>query len=105
MIHAELHDRIDIFRFSHTLVEAKYSLVDHGHQDSVGNEAGEIIGFSRGFSEFFTELPGDVKGLIGCGQSPDHLDELHYRYRIHEVHADHLLGALGLGRNASNGNG
>ncbi len=40
VVHAQLHHRVDHLRLGHTLHDAEDRLVDHRHQDAVGDKAG-----------------------------------------------------------------
>src|ERR1041385_1453550 len=40
VVHAELHDGVDVLGCGHALVEAEDGLVDHRHEDAVADEAG-----------------------------------------------------------------
>src|SRR6516162_7981983 len=74
-------------------VEQHHRLHEVGHQGAVDQEAGGAPGRRRQAIDATEEgAPGGQhlgRGLV----VPDHLDELHARYRIEEVEADEALGA------------
>src|SRR6476661_3870420 len=95
VVHAQPHYGVDRLAVAHALHQAVDRLVDHRHQDSVGDEPGVVVRLSHRLAH-----------RLGCGhhaghrlvaglEAADHLHQLHQRHRVHEVHADHLLRALG----------
>src|SRR5208337_5642052 len=105
MVGAEAHDDIDVLPGAHALIEAVHRFIDHGHEDAVDEEPGIVTGLRRGLAELEAQVPGQRKGLLGSGQRPDQLHQLHHRRRVHEVHADDLAGSLGLGGYPADGDG
>jgi hypothetical protein len=83
--------------------DAVHRLVDHGHQDPVGHEARVVGDLDRRLADRARELHHGGGGRVARGEAADHLDELHDRDRVHEVHADHLLGAPGARRDLGDG--
>src|SRR5262249_27004607 len=60
-------------------------------------KAGEILRHRNPFAELGDELFGRLEGRVAGGNAADHLDQLHQRYRIHEMNADETLRAVGRG--------
>src|SRR6266545_7722370 len=96
MIHAELHHLIDRLRRGDTLVHTEDRFVDHRHQHPVRDEAGRVVHYDRRLAEGFHDLESPGDGLFPSPLSPYYLDERHWGYWIHEMHADDPLGPLRL---------
>ena len=68
-------------------------LVDERHQDPVGDEAGEVArlgGHPCRARAASSTIAAAVSSEVCDGA--DHLDELHQRHRVEEVHADDAVG-------------
>ena len=75
---------------AHALHQAVDRLVDHRHQDPVGDEAGVVVRLGDRLAH---PLCGGRRTLgrrlVAGLEAADHLDQRHQRHRVHEVHADH----------------
>jgi hypothetical protein len=104
VVHAELHHLVDAPPWSPTpSITAVAGLVDHRHQDAVGDEPGEVVRLHRHLAEGLGELDGPRVHGVARLEPADDLDELHHRHRVHEVHPDDRLGALGDGGDLGDG--
>ena len=95
--HAELHHRVDCLAVGHALHQAVDRLVDHRHQDSVGDETRVIVHLDRHLAQSPGQLHHGIHSLVAGALAADHLHQLHHRHGIHEVHADHTLGPVRAG--------
>ncbi|CAD5252737.1 conserved hypothetical protein [Bosea sp. 62] len=95
MIRAEPHRRVDRLDRADALIERVDGLVDHRQQDAVDDEGREILGDRRRLVQRRDEALGAFEGAVVRGDAADQLDELHQRYRVHEMDADEMLGAIG----------
>ena len=79
----------------HAFHEREDRLVDHRHEDAVGDEARVVV---RPRPASCPSALGQVLGQrvrrVAGREAADDLDQLHDRHRVHEVHADHAVGAL-----------
>ncbi len=76
------------------LVQREAGLVEHRHQDAVDDEAGDVARDDGGLAQPLGERARRLVGRVRRWQAADDLDQLHERRRVHEVHADHAIGAL-----------
>ncbi len=97
MVHPELHNLVDGLRLPDPLVETENSLVDHRHQDPVGDETGGVVDLDRRLAHPPRRRLDRLPGFLAGGEAANDLDELHHRHGVHEVHADHLLRPRGGG--------
>ena len=105
MPHAERHDGVDCLRCADPLHDGVDRLVDHRHQDPVGDEAGVVGCLDRRLAQLPAERGGGGH-RIGRGRvAADQLDQRHERDRVHEVHAQDPVGAPGGGAQRGDRNG
>ncbi len=101
--HPELHHGVDGLGRRHPLHHAEDGLVDHRHQDAIGDESGIVVHLDRDLAQRPRRLHDRGRGGVAGGVSPNHLDQLHHRDGVHEVHPDHLLGPPGARRDLGDG--
>ena len=79
--------------FGHALHHALNGLIQHGHQDSVGDEAGKIVAGQRRFAHLFGGLNDLLRRFIAGAVAANHFHKGHQRHRIHKMHPDKLSWA------------
>src|SRR3569623_985884 len=92
-VEAELHAGIDVVRGAEPLVEAVAGFIEERNEHAVDDEAGDVARADHGLAEALRELGDGLGSRVARRQPADALDELHQRRRIHEVPADHAIGA------------
>src|SRR6266571_6384036 len=97
MVHTQLHDLIYRFRCADAFLHAEDRLVDHRHQHAVRHEPGCVVHLDRRLAQRLRHLDDLGNGLVGGLEPANHFDERHDGNRVHEMHPDHLRGALRLG--------
>ncbi len=55
MVHSQLHDPVDTLPGSDAFVERKDCLINHRHQNTIGNEAGRILTIKRRLSQSLSQ--------------------------------------------------
>ena len=99
-----LHNRVDVFFFSHTGFETNDGFVDVGHQNAVGEETGGVGGEGGDFAHAFAEFEGGGEGLRRGLEAGDDFDAFLDGDGVHEVRADYATGGGeigGVGRSCS----
>src|SRR5690349_3038413 len=96
MVHAQLHHRVHGFRRRHTFHYAEDGLVDHRHEDAVGDEPGGVMYHDWHLLQHLYNLYNLLNGLLRRLEPSNHLHQRHHRHRVHEVHPDHLRRTLRL---------
>lgn len=91
---AVLHDVVDVLAATDAGLEADDGLVDVGHEDTVGQEAGRVGGDGGDLAHALHELESGVDGLLGGLQAGDDLHALLDRDGVHEVRGDDARGSL-----------
>ena len=95
VVHAEFHDAIDGFGFSHAFLERENGLVDHGAEDAVGYKAGRIVAGKGGLTHLFSRFNDGAIGCFAGAITVDDFNEFHDGNRVHEMHTDDLVGSVG----------
>ena len=93
MTNANFHRSINIFLRHDSLVQGHDSLVDHGHENAVHDEARCVLqtycwNFFHSASERQSCLHGRVRGC----QATNDLEAFHHRNRVHEMHSNDFVG-------------
>ena len=88
MVGAQLHSGVDTGDVGNALHLDEGSLVDHGDQDAVDDEAGSLVDLDRALADLGADLLDGLHGLGGSVHTGDDLDELHAVSGVEEVHAD-----------------
>ena len=94
---AEFHDVINGFRLRHAFHPGIKCLVDHGHEDPVGDKPRPVVRGNRGFPHLFGDGEGTGGGLFAGGQPLDDFDQFHDRDRVHEVQTHEPRRVPGVG--------
>ena len=94
VIHPALHHRIDRLRRAHALHHREERLVQHRHQDAVGDEARIVGGLDAVLAKLRAQFRSHLHRLVRGRLAADQLHQRHQRHGVHEVHAEHLVGAL-----------
>lgn len=92
--HTKLHSRINVLLGRHALLEEHDRLVDHGHEDSVGDETRVVVAHCHGLAACLAERLGAAEGRLVGLHGGDDLAELHLRDGVEEVDSDHARGRL-----------
>lgn len=100
---AQLHGGVNVLTSGDTLLQDVNGLVDVRHKNAIRNEAGEVLGLGSDLAHLSSEIESGIKSLLARGETGDDLDELHNWNRVHEVHTDDLLGAIGRSSNLRDG--
>jgi hypothetical protein len=80
VVHAELHDRVDGLGRADALHHREDRLVDHRHEDAVGDEAGVVVAASHGgLAQALGTSSRHGHRLVRGRLAPDQLDEWHQR--------------------------
>ncbi len=102
---AVLHDAIDGFTVADARLQAYDGLVDVGHQDAVGEEAGRVGRHGWDLAHGLAERDGGLQRLGARLEAGDDLYALLNGHGVHEVRG-HDAGAVGrVGRVALGGGG
>src|SRR5437764_1361844 len=88
MLHPERHHLIDGLGRRDAFLHAQNRLVDHRHQHAVRDKAGRVVHFDRRLAEFLGNLHHATHRIRVRIESLHDLHQRHYRYPIHEMHAD-----------------
>jgi len=100
---AVLHDGVDRIAVAHARLEAGDGLVDVGHEDAVGEEAGRVGRDGGDLAHALAEGHSGVERLLARLEAADDLDALLDGHGVHEVGGDDagavrgVLGILGGG--------
>jgi len=74
VVHAEPHDVVDRLGRADAFHQRVEGLVDHGHEDAVGDEAREVVALDGDLSELLREGLRRVVGLLRGDEPADDLD-------------------------------
>ena len=105
MIEAELADRINIFLGRNAFHQSLNGFVDHGDNNTVAYETGEIINLNGALAEFLRRFEYFFERFVRCCDPVDDLNQFHDRRRVEEMHADNFVRTVGSGGNLRNGQG
>ncbi len=94
VVHSELHDAVDGFRFGHTFLQGQDGFVDHRAENAVGDKARGIVARQGGFAHLFCRFNNGLIRPVTCAVSIDDFNEFHDGNWIHEVHADDLVRSV-----------
>lgn len=87
MIHTELHYPVDALSSRHPFMKGKDCFINHRHEYPVRNKPGRILAVECRLAQLLREGSSSIVSLIRSRHSANNLYELHYRHRVHEVHA------------------
>ena len=105
MVGAQLHGGVDALSGGNAGVQNVSSLVDHGNQDLVDDEAGSLVDLDGLLADGHGAVPNGLEGLVGGVGAADDLNQLHDGGGVEEVHADEAVSALGGGGDGGDGDG
>ena len=94
---------VDGFGRSDLLHDGEDGLVDKGHENTIGEEAGCVVDLDRRFAKGEGANADAVEGALRGFEAADDLSKLDDRNGIEEVHADDLVGTAGGGCQARDG--
>ena len=101
-IGTQFHSFIDVLFGANSFVEGKDGLVDIRHQQSIGDEPGDIFWSWSLFRHLLCKSTlsylirlGSLMGLVWGLQGSNDLHKFHDRDGVHEVHADHFVRSGG----------
>jgi len=97
VVGAEHHAFVDVLSAGDTVGEDAASLVDHGDEDAVDDEAGGFLNLDGLFADAGGEVDDAFADLVVGELSADDLDESHAVGWVEEVHSDELSRTRGAG--------
>ena len=105
VVHSEFHGEVYVGDAADIFHAGEECFVKHGHQDAIGDEAGEVGGADGRFAEFAGERFGSGHcdgGGFGAGNN---FHQRHDGDGVHEVHADEVFGMGESGGEFGDGDG
>ncbi len=91
----ELHGLINILGRSQTFGENTNRLIHHRHQNSIHDEPRRFSDLYRFLIDVSSHRQHLINSILRRGNAPNHLNQLHDRRRIKEMHAQYLCRTLG----------
>ena len=95
MRHAQLEHLVHRLRRGHAFHHRIHRLIEQRHQHAVRHESRRIVHFHWCLLQLLRQRLHRRIGLVRSRQPANHLNQLHHRHRIEEVHPDHLVRTLG----------
>src|SRR4051794_24029790 len=90
---AGLHRRVDLVDGADALLVGADRVEHVGHEQTVDDEAGLVLGRDRQLALGAREAEAGFERLVGRGDAPDDLDELHDLGRVEVVQAEEPFGS------------
>ena len=75
MSHTELEGGVDVVAGSNSFLEVHDCFVEEGHEEGVGNEAGNVLGDGDGLAACYGKGAGAFEGVGRGLEGGDELDE------------------------------
>ena len=95
MVHPQGHRDVDVLAGGEPVVVEADRRTDIRDHQPVHDEAGVVLGDHHGLAQPLTEPARERDGLRAGRQRRRQLHQLHHRWRIEEVDADHAVGTAG----------
>src|SRR5207253_1918614 len=104
-VRTELQRLVDVLRAGDAFLEEVERLVHHGDEETIHDEPRRLPHLDGLLPEFCAEVLDQPHGVVGSLGAADHLDELHDRRRVEEVHADDAVRPFRRGRHLRDAQG
>lgn len=90
MVHAKTEGLVNVLLGSDALFEGHNGFVDEGHQETIGDESGDIFGDGNFLTAGLGEGAGSVDDLGASLDGRNELDERHNGDRVEKVDSQSL---------------